>query len=77
MRLSLKEIEARVAPLGGQPTYDRECIFDLLLAYGRTRANVDRLRPTSATSMNVAVDSATEVAQKSYEQGRQELERKR
>jgi hypothetical protein len=65
MRLNLKEVEARVALLGGRPSYDREFIFDLLLAYGRTQSNVSRLRSTSSTSLNVAADPATEVAQKS------------
>jgi len=61
-RLSLKAIEERVAPLANQETYDREFIFDLLLAYGKPQGNVTRLRNGS---LNVAVNPATEVAQKS------------
>ena len=61
MRLNLKAIEERVAPLGGRESYDREFIFDLLLAYGKPRGNVTRLRNGS---LNVAADPDTEVAQK-------------
>lgn len=61
MRLNLKAIEERVAPLGGRESYDREIIFDLLLAYGKPRGNVTRLRNGS---LNVADDPETEVAQK-------------
>ena len=61
MRLNLKAIEERVAPLGGHEIYDREFIFDLLLAYGKPRGNVTRLRNGS---LNVADDPETEVAQK-------------
>ncbi len=60
-RLSLKAVEERVAPLAGRDAYDREFIFDLLLAYGKPQGNVTRLRNGS---LNVAVDPATEVAQK-------------
>lgn len=60
-RLNLKAIEERVAPLGGRESYDREFIFDLLLAYGKPQGNVTRLRNGS---LSVAVDPATEVAQK-------------
>ncbi len=60
-RLSLKAVEERVAPLAGRESYDRELIFDLLLAYGKPRGNVTRLRNGS---LNVAGDSSTEVAQK-------------
>lgn len=59
--LSLKAIEERVAPLAGREMYDREFIFDLLLAYGKPQGNVTRLRNGS---LNVAVDPSTEVAQK-------------
>lgn len=59
--LNLGAIEERVAPLGGRDAYDREFIFDLLLAYGKPQANVTRLRNGS---LSVAVDKATEVAQK-------------
>ena len=53
MKLNLKAIEERVAPLGGRDSYDREFIFDLLLAYGRSQGNVTRLRNGS---LNVADD---------------------
>ncbi len=60
-RLSLKSVEERVAPLAGRETYDRDFIFDLLLAYGKPQGNVTRLRNGS---LNIAVDQTTEVAQK-------------
>ena len=60
-RLNLKAIEERVAPLGGRETYDREFIFELLLAYGKPQGNVTRLRNGS---LSVADDPSTEVAQK-------------
>ncbi|QEA28152.1 class I SAM-dependent DNA methyltransferase [Microbacterium sp. CBA3102] len=60
-RLNLKAVEERVAPLAGRDEYDREFIFDLLLAYGKPQGNVTRLRNGS---LNVAIDSSTEVAQK-------------
>ncbi|MBC6495131.1 DNA methyltransferase [Microbacterium sp. 4-7] len=60
-RLSLKAVEERVAPLARRETYDREFILDLLLAYGKPQGNVTRLRNGS---LNVALDLATEVAQK-------------
>lgn len=61
-KLNLKAVEERVAPLAGQESYDREFIFDLLLAYGKPRGNVTRLK--NGTSLNVAADPAREVAQK-------------
>lgn len=61
VRLNLKAIEERVAPLGGRESYDREIIFDLLLAYGKPRGNVTRLRNGS---LNVADTPKAEVAQK-------------
>ncbi|PPJ06382.1 SAM-dependent methyltransferase [Nocardia cyriacigeorgica] len=61
MRLNLKAVEQRVAPLGGRDSYDREFIFELLLAYGKPQGNVTRLRKGS---LNVADNPATEVAQK-------------
>jgi len=64
MRLSLKAVEARIAPLGNRQSYDREFIFDLLLAYGRSPSNLTRLRSASTSSLNVATDPTTEVAQK-------------
>ena len=61
MKLNLKAVEERVKPLAGRDSYDREFIFELLLAYGRSQANVTRLRNGS---LNVADDQMTEVAQK-------------
>ncbi|WP_460535992.1 type IIL restriction-modification enzyme MmeI [Humibacter ginsengiterrae] len=59
--LNLKSVEERVRPLGGRGSYDREFIFELLAAYGRSSSNITRLRNGS---LNVADDRATEVAQK-------------
>lgn len=61
VRLNLKAVEERVAPLGGCESYDRAFIFDLLLAYGKPQGNVTRLRNGS---LSVADDKTTEVAQK-------------
>jgi hypothetical protein len=61
MRLDLKSVEERVRPLGGRSHYDREFIFELLAAYGRSSSNITRLRNGS---LNVADDPSTEVAQK-------------
>jgi hypothetical protein len=61
VKLNLKAIQERAAPLGGRDAYDRGFIFDLLLAYGRSQGNVTRLRNGS---LNVADDKAHEVAQK-------------
>ncbi|AQX81422.1 SAM-dependent methyltransferase [Plantibacter flavus] len=60
-RLSLKAVEERVAPLASRETYDREFIFDLLLAFGKPQGNVTRLRNGA---LNVAADPMFEVAQK-------------
>lgn len=60
-RLNLRAVEERVAPLGGRDSYDRDFIFDLLLAYGKPQANVTRLRNGS---LSVADDKTSEVAQK-------------
>lgn len=60
-RLNLKAIEERVSPLAGRESYNREFIFDLLLAYGKPRSSVTRLRNGD---LNVAADPATEIAQK-------------
>ena len=60
-RLNRKAVEERVAPLAGREGYDRDFIFDLLLAYGKPQGNVTRLRNGS---LNVAIDPLTEVAQK-------------
>ncbi|MPY09138.1 DNA methyltransferase [Arthrobacter bussei] len=61
VKLNLKAVEERVAPLGNRESYDRELIFSLLLAYGKPQGNVTRLRNGS---LNVAYDPSTEVAQK-------------
>lgn len=60
-RLNLKAVEERVTPLAGRESYDREFVFDLLLAYGKPQSSVTRLRNGD---LNVAADRATEVAQK-------------
>lgn len=60
-RLNLKAIEERIKPLAGQDDYDREFIFALLLAYGRSKGNITRLRNGS---LNIAKDPEHEVAQK-------------
>lgn len=64
MRLTLKEIEARVEVVADRAVFDRDFIFELLFAYGRSKGNLTRLRSTSASSLNVAADPTTEVAQK-------------
>ncbi|MBJ7321688.1 MAG: class I SAM-dependent DNA methyltransferase [Rhodococcus sp.] len=60
-RLNFKAVEERVAHLGNRESYDREFIFDLLLAYGKPKSNVTLLRNGSR---NVATDPDREVAQK-------------
>lgn len=64
MGLTLKEIEARVQVVADRSSFDRDFIFDLLFAYGRSKGNLTRLRSSSGSSLNVAVDPASEVAQK-------------
>ncbi|MHA3684958.1 class I SAM-dependent DNA methyltransferase [Leucobacter sp. HY1908] len=64
MRLTLKEIEARVKVVTDRSVFDRDFIFELLFAYGRSKGNLTRLRSTTASSLNVAADPAAEVAQK-------------
>jgi hypothetical protein len=61
MRITLKDIEENVKPLGNQLTYDREFIFDLLAAYGRAQGNITRLRNGQ---LNVADNKDNEIAQK-------------
>lgn len=61
VRLNLRAIEERVSPLAGRESYDREFIFDLLLAYDKPRSSVTRLRNGD---LNVAADPVTEIAQK-------------
>lgn len=60
-RLGLKAIEERIAPLAGKVEYDREFLFDLLLAFGRSKGNITRLRNGS---LNIADDPECEVGQK-------------
>lgn len=60
-RLNLKAIEGRIKPLAGHDEYDREFIFDFMLAYGRSKGNITRLRNGS---LNIAEDPEHEVAQK-------------
>lgn len=60
-RLTLKDIEARIAPLGDRVTYDREFLFSLLVAYGKPKSSITRLRNGS---LNVAADPTCEVALK-------------
>lgn len=60
-RLNFKAVEERVAHLGNRESYDREFVFDLLLAYGKPKSNVTLLRNGSR---NVATDPGREVAQK-------------
>ena len=60
-RLGLKAIEERIAPLAGKVDYDREFLFDLLLAFGRSKGNITRLRNGS---LNIADDPECEVGQK-------------
>ncbi|VEI13833.1 type IIL restriction-modification enzyme MmeI [Trueperella bialowiezensis] len=60
-RLNLRAVEERVAPLGGREHYDREFIFDLLLAYGRSKSSVTRLRNGS---LNLAADKSRDILQK-------------
>ncbi|XVA03264.1 DNA methyltransferase [Prescottella equi] len=61
MRLNLKSVEERVKPLASRASYDREFIFELLAAYGRSAGNITRLRNGS---LNIADDPNTEVGQK-------------
>lgn len=61
MRITLKDVEENVSSLGGRLSYDKEFIFELLAAYGRSQGNITRLRNGQ---LNVADDKASEVAQK-------------
>lgn len=60
-RLTLKMIDERVQALANKDSYDREFIFDLLSAYGRSASAISRLRNGT---LNVAANPDTEVAQK-------------
>ncbi|MEW6932678.1 DNA methyltransferase [Trueperella pyogenes] len=53
-RLNVRDIEERVDKLAGREHYDREFLFDLLLAYGKSPATVTRLKNGN---LNVAQDS--------------------
>lgn len=64
MSLNLKEIEERVASVGNSESFDRNFIFDLLLAYGRSPGNITRLKSDKPGSLNIAEDPKTSVAQK-------------
>lgn len=61
MNITLKDIEKNVKPLGGKVSYDKDFIFDLLAAYGRSQGNITRLRNGQ---LNVADDHDNEIAQK-------------
>lgn len=61
MRINLKDIEEKVKPLAGKASYNKEFIFDLLAAYGRSAGNITRLRNGQ---LNIANDKDSEVAQK-------------
>ena len=61
MSITLKDIENNVKPLGNQVSYNKDFIFDLLAAYGRSQGNITRLRNGQ---LNIADDSVNEVAQK-------------
>jgi type I restriction-modification system DNA methylase subunit len=61
MNITLKDIEKNTKPLGGRVAYDKNFIFDLLAAYGRSQGNIARLK---SGQLNVADDVINEVAQK-------------
>lgn len=61
MRITLKDVEEKIKPLGNKLSYDKEFIFDLLAVYGRAQGNITRLRNGQ---LNVANDKEHEVAQK-------------
>jgi hypothetical protein len=61
MLVTLKDVEEKIEPLGGKLSYDRDFIFELLAAYGRSSSNITRLRNGQ---LNVADDKEHEVAQK-------------
>ncbi len=60
-KLNLREIEARISPLGNRESYGREFIYELLLAFGKPKSSITRLK---TGSLNVAADPEVEVAQK-------------
>ncbi len=61
MRITLKDVEEKIKPLGNRLSYDKEFIFELLAVYGRAQGNITRLRNGQ---LNIANDKADEVAQK-------------
>jgi hypothetical protein len=61
VRITLKDVEENIAPLGGRLSYDKDFIFELLSVYGRSPANITRLKNGQ---LNVADDKENEVAQK-------------
>lgn len=61
MSITLKNIEKNTKPLGNKLVYDKNFIFELLTAYGRSQSNIIRLQNGQ---LNVAEDPANEVAQK-------------
>lgn len=64
MPMSLKEIEEKVISVGNGTSFDKNFIFDLLLAYGRSPGNVTRLKSDKPGTLNIADDPTTSVAQK-------------
>lgn len=64
MANSLKTIESRVMSLGQNFPRNQDFILELLMAYGRSAANVRRLGLKTEKTLNLASDSETEVAQK-------------
>lgn len=64
MKFGIKDVQERLKLLGAQKSFDREFIFDLLLAYGRSPSNVSRLKSSKSSSLNVAENPEIEVAQK-------------
>ena len=61
MRIGLKDVEENIKPLGGRLSYDKDFIFELLAAYGRSSSNITRLKNGQ---LNVADDKDNEIAQK-------------
>lgn len=61
MQITLNEVEKNVKPIGGRLKYDKDFIYELLAAYGRSQGNITRLRNGQ---LNVAENTDNEVAQK-------------
>lgn len=64
MPMSLKEIEEKVIAIAKSGTFNKNLIFDLLLAYGRSPGNITRLRSLKPGTLNIADEPETSVAQK-------------